>query len=58
MLNKTTDNDLLTGQTSLPQDELMEKLLMKLKIVINYLKILKNQNYTMPKIFIMRKDIN
>ena len=33
---------------------LMEKLPMKLKIVINYLK---NQSYTLTKIFIMRQDI-
>ena len=35
----------------------MGKLPMKLRIVINYLKSLKNQNYTLTKIFIMRQDI-
>ena len=39
------------------QDGLMGKLPIKLRIVINYLKSLKNQNYTLTKIFIMRQDI-
>ena len=35
----------------------MGKLLMKLKIVTNYSKSLKSQNYTLTKIFIMWQDI-
>ena len=35
-----------------------DKLLMKLKIAINYLKNSKNQNYKLTKVFIMRQDIN
>ena len=35
----------------------MKKLPMKLKTVIHYLKGLKNQNYTLTKIFIMWQDI-
>ena len=36
---------------------LMRKLPMKLKIVINYLKSLKNQNSTLTNICIMQQDI-
>ena len=36
----------------------MRKLLMKLKMVINYSKSLKNQNYMLIKISIMQQDIN
>ena len=36
----------------------MGKLPMKLKIVINYLKNLKNQSCTLIKISIMQQDIN
>ena len=39
------------------RNRLMGKLQMKLKIVINYLKSLRNQNYTLTKLFIMRQDI-
>ena len=37
---------------------LMGKLLMKLKIRINYSKSLKNQNYTLIRISIIQQDIN
>ena len=35
----------------------MEKLQIKLKIVIHFFKSLKNQNNTLAKIFIMSQDI-
>ena len=40
------------------QEWLMGSLLMKVKIVIDYLENLKNENYSLTKIFIMRQDIN
>ena len=39
------------------RNSLMGKLPMKLKIVTNYLKTLKNQNYTLTKIFIMWQEL-
>ena len=52
-LNKT----LKGGLNKTLRNGLMGKLPMKLKIVINYLKSLKNQNCTLTKIFIMQQDI-
>ena len=45
------------GQNKTLRNGLMGRLPMKLKFLINYLKSLKHQNYTLTKMSLMRQDI-